>query len=145
MPLITPSTERRASLRSTVLTFEIASSIGLKSGEYGGSASSDAPADSTSRLTSGVLCDERLSSTTTCPRTSVGASPSRTNATNVSVSVAPSNVAETVMPRAVMAAIVLNTFQCPCGTLLMTRSPGAARPCVRCIVVVAPNSSMNTS
>ncbi len=29
---------------------------------------------------------------------------------------------------AALAAIVLRTFQCPCGTLLTTRSPGGARP-----------------
>jgi hypothetical protein len=39
----------------------------------------------------------------------------------VSVSVAPSNVPEQTMSRAVIAAIVLSTFQCPCGVLETTR------------------------
>jgi hypothetical protein len=137
MSLITPSTNRRASLRRIVLIFEIASSIGFRSGEYGGSGSSRAPRRFDQRPHRRRLVGREVSSTTTCPGTSVGANPSRTNATKVSASVAPSNVAETLMPPTVIAAIVLRTFQCPCGTLLTTRSPRGARPCVRCIVVVA--------
>jgi hypothetical protein len=57
----------------------------------------------------------------------------------------PVEAAEATMPSALITAIVLIRFQCPCGTFVTTRSLGAARPCLRCRVVVAPNSSSSKS
>src|SRR5436305_14859776 len=80
-----------------------------------------------SRSTYGGLWAGRLSITAACPGTRVGTSPSRTKATNVAVSVAPSKLPQPSIPCTVNAAIVLRTFQCPCGTLQTIRLPRGPR------------------
>ena len=61
------------SLLSNALSFENASSIGEKSGEYAGRNRNSQPRASTDSLTRSPLCTERLSRTTTCPGRSAGA------------------------------------------------------------------------
>lgn len=61
-------------VRRTVLTFDQQSSIGFKSGEYGGKNSSRAPTDSINCRMRGALCDDKLSISTISPRRKVGSS-----------------------------------------------------------------------
>ena len=86
------STVRLANFRKMDLILEIAISMGLKSGEYGGRCNTRAPADSIRSSILGDLCAGRLSITTIYPGIRFGTNPSRTKARNVSVSVAPSKV-----------------------------------------------------
>jgi hypothetical protein len=58
--------------------------------------------------------------------------------------IAPSKTQGAVMPQQRRPAITVVTFQCPCGTGASNRSPRAARPCRRAMLVVAQVSSMNT-
>jgi hypothetical protein len=61
----------------------------------------------------------------------------------VTVSVAPSNVPEQMIPRVVMAAVALGSFQCPYGARHTTRAPRGPPERVRVMLVAAPNSSKN--
>ena len=81
IPLSNRGTLRSARFRNIAFTFEIAFSIGLKSGEYGGSRSTTQPADPIKASTRRSLCAARLSSTTTCPLRKAGHNSSRTKAT----------------------------------------------------------------
>ena len=65
MPRNNPGTVRLANFRKTVFTFEIAFSIGLKSGEYGGSRKTSQPAALINSSTRRSLCAARLSNTKT--------------------------------------------------------------------------------
>ena len=65
---------RAWAVRSQVLSLLKASSMGLKSGEYGGKYSRRAPRASTISARPATLCTDKLSSTTTSPGTSVGPS-----------------------------------------------------------------------
>ena len=66
------------------------------------------------------------------------------NSTNFAAVVPPSKLAEAMMPWVDKAAMVLMVLKWLWGTLFTTRTPGAARPWVRCILVLAPNSSRKT-
>ena len=48
-------------------------------------------------------------------------------------------------PRAVIAGIIVNTFQCPWGTAATSRSPSGHRPRSRAMFVDAALSSITTS
>ena len=100
-------TVRLASVRSIAFTFEIACSIGLKSGEYGGSRSTTQPAAPTNSSTRRSLWAARLSSTTTWPRRRTGHNSSRTKSTNRAAVVPPSKLTEATTPRTDRAATVL--------------------------------------
>ena len=81
---------RRPRLLSPGLTLLHRFSIGLKSGAYGGSYSSRAPAASLASRTPATLCVARLSKMTPSSRCRQGTSPAFTQARNSSPSMAPS-------------------------------------------------------
>lgn len=85
-----------------------------------------------------------MSMTTTCPGWSMGASIFSTKLTNISMSVAPSKLQPVRIPLAFIAAMVLMIFQCPCGVEETRRSPFMVLPRLRHMLVVDPNSSINT-
>jgi hypothetical protein len=107
IPSNSAGTVRFASFLNIVLTFEIAFSIGLKSGEYGGSRITTQPADPINSSTRRSLWAARLSNTRTCPFRKAGTNSSRTKPTNRAAVVPPSKLAEAAIPLVDNAAIVL--------------------------------------
>src|SRR3954451_8598065 len=77
--------------RRNSLNFENISSIGLKSGLYGGSGRTTAPARPIASDTAGDRCELRLSKMTTSPRRSAGTRTCSTYIRNVAALIAPSN------------------------------------------------------
>jgi hypothetical protein len=67
----------------------------------------------------------------------VGTSTCSTNAAKTSVSVAASMVIDACTPRSVIAAMIVSSFQCPCGTDAASRTPRGDRPRRRVNLVVA--------
>jgi hypothetical protein len=98
MRLQTCSKLRGRAARKKAFSFANASSIGLKSGLYGGRNRSRAPACSIAVCTSGCLWTARLSRTTTSPGRSVGTNTCSTYARNVGLSMGPSNTAGALRP-----------------------------------------------
>ena len=69
IPASKPGTVRSASFLYIVLTFEIAISIGFRSGEYGGNRITTLPADSTSSSTRLAVAKKRTTIPTLSPIT----------------------------------------------------------------------------
>ena len=83
--------------------------------------------------------------TTTSPGRSSGTRTSLTQASKASRSMAPVSTKGAIMPRRVSPATKAVVFQWPWGTAMRRRSPRAAQPWVRAMLVLAQVSSMKTS
>lgn len=134
--------DRVAILRRICLILLKTSSIGFRSGEYGGRYSNSAPADSINSRTRSPLWLDRLSITTTSPGRNSGTRTCSTNASKTSRLTEPSTTVEHRIPSSPSAAISVVVCQCVKGTRSTRRAPRGDRPRSRVILVFAQVSSM---
>jgi hypothetical protein len=114
--------------RRIAFSFDQQSSIGFRSGEYGGRNSGSAPAASINARADFRWWAPRLSSTTTSPGSSTGTKWSRTKASHTSPVVPPTLVIIAATPSPVSAPIIVSTVPRFRGTWATRRFPLGAPP-----------------
>jgi hypothetical protein len=112
--------------RRSVLSFEKASSIGERSGEYPGKKRSWQPFASIACLTRALLCARRLSMMTICPVRRLGARICSTYNSKAVVSAEPSKIMAAPMPSRERAAISVVFLPRLRGTFPLALSPDGA-------------------
>jgi hypothetical protein len=131
--------------RTSCLSFEKIISIGFRSGLYGGSKTTCAPADSMIRRALSDLWLPRLSITTRSPGFRAGARNVSQNPVKQTPSIGPSSTIAARVPSRAIACTSVLVSQRPAGTDSTSRSPPSAHPRRRVKFVFRPVSSRNTS
>ncbi len=131
--------------RTSCLSLEKSISIGFRSGLYGGSNTTRAPADSIASRALSVLWLPRLSITTKSPGCSAGDRNDSQNPVKQTPSIGPSSTMAARVPSRAIACTSVLVSQRPAGTGSTSRSPANAQPRRRVKFVFRPVSSRNTS
>jgi|GEM_PF-2105487 len=131
--------------RTSCFSFEKSISIGLRSGLFGGSNTTWAPADSIANRALSVLWLPRLSITTRSPGCRAGDRNDSQNPVKQTPSIGPSSTIAARVPSRAIACTSVLVSQRPAGTDSTNRSPAIAQPRRRVKFVFRPVSSRNAS